>query len=104
MNILRNQHTDIVLVERDLRPVLAEVLLQHSGRMSDETTVRVGRLAGADSLIAYSIEPLPQGGSISTSRYGGAVSGIVELKLVNVEEGTVLFRQRAMATADVPAP
>ena len=38
------------------------------------------------------------------SRYGGPVTGFVELKLVNVEEGTVLFRQRAMATAQVPAP
>ena len=104
LNILRNQHTEIVLVERDLRPVLAEVLLQYSGQISDETTVRVGRLAGADSLITYSIEPFPQSSSSSMSRYGGAVAGMVELKLVNVEEGTVLFRQRAMATADVPAP
>jgi hypothetical protein len=104
LNILRQHHPEIVLVDRDLRPVMNEVLLQHSGRISDETTVRVGRLVGANSLITYNVEPLPQSGADDLSRYGGPVTGFVELKLVSVEEGTVLFRQRAMATAQVPAP
>ncbi len=104
LNILRQHHPEIILVDRDLRPVMNEVLLQHSGRISDETTVRVGRQVGADSLITYNVEPPPQSGADDLSRYGGSVTGFVELKLVSVEEGTVLFRQRAMATTQVPAP
>lgn len=104
LNFLRNRHPDLVLVERDLRPVLDEVLLQYSGRVNDESTVRVGRLAGADSLLVYSIEALPPSIVSSMASHGGTFSGIVELKLLDVERGTVLFRQQAMATAGVPPP
>jgi len=104
LNILRYQHSEIVLVERDLRAVMNEVLLQHSGGISDETTARVGRLVGADTLITYNVEPFLKSSSDDVSRYGGLVTGFVELKLVNVEEGTILFRQRAMAAAQVPTP
>ncbi len=104
LNVLRKQHPDIVLVDRDLRPIMNEVLLQHSGRVSDETTVRVGRLAGADAIITFNVEPLQKSGVEHVAQYGGTVAGYAELKLVLVEVGTILFRQRAMATAQVPAP
>jgi len=104
LNILRSRHPDIVLVERDLRPALAEVLLQHSGRVSDESTVRVGRLAGADSLLVYTIESFSPSAISGIARSGGVVPGTVEVKLLNVEEGTLLFRQQAMGSAFLPAP
>jgi hypothetical protein len=104
LNILRNHHQNIVLVERDLRPVLTEVLLQYSGRINDESTVRVGRLAGADTLLTYSIEPFSQSAANSIVNSGGVVPGAVEVKLINVEEGTLLFRQQAMGSAFLPAP
>jgi len=104
LNILRNHHQDIVLVERDLRPVLTEVLLQYSGRVSDESTVRVGRLAGADTLLIYNIEPFSQSIAGPIVNSGGVVPGTVEVKLMNVEEGTLLFRQQAMGSVFLPAP
>lgn len=104
LNILRNRHQDLVLVERDLRPVLTEVTLQYSGRVSDESTVRVGRLAGADTLLVYKMGPFSESAVSSVVNSGGVISGTVEVKLMSVEKGTLLFRQQAMGSSFLPAP
>jgi hypothetical protein len=89
LNFLRTRHPQMVLVEReDLRTVLDEIGFQYTGHLDEETTIRLGRLTGADSLLIYrSIlqETVPR-------------SAAFELRLLKVENGTTVFRQMTSAT------
>ncbi len=90
LNFLRSRHPELVLVEReDLRTVLDEVGMQYSGRVDDETTVRIGGLAGADSVLTY---------RLAVTETSVAISVYFELRLLNVESGITLFRQITTAT------
>jgi hypothetical protein len=83
LNFLRTRHRNLVLVEReDLRSVLDEVDLQYGGHADDETTIHVGRLVGADSLLTYRVV------LSETDR-----TAALELRLLRVESGTTVFRQ-----------
>ena len=91
LNFLRSRHPGLVLVEReDLRTILDETGMQYTGQTDDETTVRVGKLSGADSLLTY---------RLSVSSSSGPTSASLDLRLLNVENGTTLFRQITTATA-----
>jgi len=89
LNFLRTRHRELVLVEReDLRTVLNEVGIQYGGQVDDDTTIRVGKLVGADSLLTYRLI-LPENNS--------SMSAAFELRLFNVESGTTVFRQMTSA-------
>ena len=88
LNFLRTRHRELVLVEReDLRTVLNEVGIQYGGQVDDDTTIRVGKLVGADSLLIYRLV-LPEESPRSAA---------FELRLFKVESGTTVFRQMASA-------
>ena len=79
-----------MLVEReDLRTVLNEVGMQYTGRVDEETTIRVGKLVGADSLLTY---------RLALSGTDGPMSASFELRLLKVESGITVFRQIASST------
>ncbi|HWF62860.1 MAG TPA: hypothetical protein VN666_21485 [Nitrospira sp.] len=89
LNFLRTRHRDLVLVEReDLKAVLKEMGIQYGGHVDDETSIHIGRLVGADSLLIYRMivpEDMP-------------LSAAFELRLFKVESGTTLFRQTVSAS------
>lgn len=90
LNFLRTRHRELVLVEReDLRTVLNEVGVQYGGQVDDDTTIRVGKLVGADSLLTYRLI-LPENNP--------SISAGFELRLFNVESGTTVFRQMTSAS------
>jgi hypothetical protein len=90
LNFLRTRHRALVLVERqDLRTVLDEVGIQYTGRVDEDTTIRVGKLVGADSLLTY---------RLATSGSGEPMSASFELRLLHVESGITVFRQIASST------
>jgi membrane-associated protease RseP (regulator of RpoE activity) len=62
--------------------------IQYGGQVDDDTTIRVGKLVGADSLLTYRLI-LPENNS--------SVSAAFELRLFNVESGTTVFRQMTSA-------
>jgi membrane-associated protease RseP (regulator of RpoE activity) len=81
----------LVLVEReDLQAVVDEIGIQYAGRVEDDTTVRVGKLTGADSLLTY---------RLMVNATGGQITASFELRLLNVESGINSFRQITTATA-----
>ena len=89
LNFLRTRHRELILVEReDLREVFNEVGIQYAGHVDDDTTIRLGKLVGADSLLTYRLL-LPEDKSL--------VSASFELRLFEVESGTTVFRQTASA-------
>lgn len=90
LNFLRTRHRELVLVEReDLRTVLDEVGIQYTGRVDEDTTIRVGKLVGADSLLTY---------RLALSGTGEPMSASFELRLLKVESGITVFRQIASST------
>ena len=90
LNFLRTRHRGLVLVEReDLRTVLDEVGIQYTGRVDEDTTIRVGKLVGADSLLTY---------RLATSGAGEPMSASFEVRLLHVESGITVFRQIASST------
>lgn len=94
-NFLRTRHRELVLVEReDLRTVLHEVEMQYSGSVDDETTIHLGRLVGADSLLTYRLLVADENRSIAAA---------FELRLFRVESGTTVFRQMASANRSAVA-
>ncbi|MGH7774267.1 MAG: PDZ domain-containing protein [Candidatus Binatia bacterium] len=105
LNVLHKRHPDLVIIEKDaLRSIVDEVVAQHSGRYNEETTVRIGRMIGADSLLTYRIESLPPETAQSIAGTGGEIIGSVEMRVLHVESGITLFRQLAVATVRLPAP
>lgn len=94
LNFLRSRHPQMVLVEReDLQSLSREVDIQYSGRVDDATVVRIGKLAGADSLLLY---------RMLLSGPGKAISATLELRVVQVESGTMPFRQTTTAISALP--
>ncbi len=90
LNFLRTRHRELVLVEReDLRTVIDEVGIQYTGRVDEDTTIRVGKLVGADSLLSY---------RLAISGTGEPMSASFELRLLTVERGITVFRQIASST------
>lgn len=90
LNFLRTRHRELVLVERkDLRTVLDEVGIQYTGRVDEDTTIRVGKLVGADSLLTH---------RLAISGSGEPMSASFELRLLKVESGITVFRQIASST------
>jgi hypothetical protein len=96
LNFLRTRHRELVLVEReDLRRVLDEVGIQYTGRVDEDTTIRVGKLVGADSLLTY---------RLAISGTGEPMSASFELRLLKVESGLTVFRQIASSTDSHSVP
>ena len=96
LNFLRTRHRELVLVEReDLRRVLDEVGIQYTGRVDEDTTIRVGKLVGADSLLTY---------RLAISGSGEPMSASFELRLLKVESGLTVFRQIASSTDSHSVP
>ena len=94
LNFLRSRHPDLVLVERDMNPILKEIHLQHSGKVDDESVVRIGRWAGADVILTYQVEP-SEDSSGSTRQ---STEGTFELRLIHLESATVILQQTVTAT------
>lgn len=105
LNFLRSRHPHIVLVEREtLGLALREVQVQYTGKVADESMVRVGKLAGADTLLTYRLDALAEETITSVGLNGGQVLGSAEFRLLNVESGTTLFRQTVTATISLATP
>jgi hypothetical protein len=102
---LRTFHPTMAIVERDgLEPVTQELVLQHTGKMRDDTMARLGGWKGADTLLIVRIEPMSVDRSQPIAQSGGEVAYSVEIRLAEVETGILLFRQTTSARVQVPPP
>jgi PDZ domain-containing protein len=102
---LRTFHPSMMIVERDgLEPVTQELVLQHTGKMRDDTMARLGGWRGADALLIVRIEQTSTDRLQALTQRGGEVSHSVEIRLAQVETGLLLFRQATNARVQVPPP
>jgi hypothetical protein len=105
LNFLRKRHPSMVIMERDASQfITTEAASQYSGRFDEESTVRMGRLVGADTLLTYRIEPFPEEIFEAVSNHGGDILGEVEMRLLHMESGLTTFRQLGVATVKIASP
>ncbi|MGV7229464.1 MAG: PDZ domain-containing protein [Nitrospirales bacterium] len=105
LNFLRKRHPPMVIMERDASQfITTEAVSQYSGRFDEESTVRMGRLLGADTLLTYRIETFPEETFEAVSNHGGEIMGEVEMRLLHMESGLTTFRQSGVATVKIASP
>jgi len=105
LNFLRKRHPGLVIMERDANQFISEeATSQYSGRFDEESTVRMGKLVGADTLLTYRLAPLPEETLETISNHGGDLSGEVEIRLLHLESGITTFRQSGVATVKIGNP
>lgn len=102
---LRTFHPTLAVVERErLEPVTQELILQHAGRVQDDTVARIGGWKGADSLLIIQIDQISTERLQAVAQEGGKVAHSVEIRLTQVETGLLLFRQTTLAQVRLPPP
>lgn len=102
---LRTFHPAMTIVERDsLEPVTQELVLQHTGKVQDDTMARIGGWKGADSLLIVQIDKIPTEHLQAVAQRGGTVAHSVEIRLAQVETGLLLFRQTTLAEVRLHPP
>jgi hypothetical protein len=95
----------MAIVERDgLEPVTQELVLQHTGKMRDDTMAQLGGWKGADTLLIVRIEQTSADRLHTIVQRGGEVAPLVEIRLAEVETGLLLFRQTTSARIQIPPP
>ena len=102
---LRTFHPTMTIVERDsLEPLTQELVLQHMGKVQDDTMARIGGWKGADALLIVQIEQTSTDRLQRVAQRGGEVAHSVEIRLAQVETGILLFRQATLARVQIPPP
>ena len=89
---LKKQRSWVTIVERrNIDLVMDEQRLQVSGRVADDSAMRVGKLLGADSVLCFRVD-MPSLRDRMLARFYGKMPPLVVLsKIISVESGEVLY-------------
>ncbi|HEY6972720.1 MAG TPA: hypothetical protein VI359_00305 [Nitrospiraceae bacterium] len=99
---LKTQRSWIKIVERrNIGPLTDEQRLQLSGRVGDDSAVRVGKWLGADSIILFRIDMPTWRERLLARFYGKMPPFVVSSKIISVESGEVLYHDIVTA---MPVP
>jgi hypothetical protein len=100
---LKRQRSWMKIVDRrNLDQVTEEQRFQLSGRVADESAVRMGKWIGADSLMLFRIEGPSWRERLLARMYGKMPPFVVSSKIISLESGEVLYHD-VVTTAPVPA-
>ena len=100
---LKRHRSWIKIVDRhNLEQVTEEQRFQLSGRVSDESAVRVGRWIGADSMVVFRIEGPTWRERLLGRMYGKMPPFVVSSKIISLDSGEVLYHDVVSATP-IPA-
>lgn len=96
---LKRQRSWIKIVDRhNLEQMTDEQRFQLSGRVADDSAVRVGRWIGADSMVVFRIEGPTWRERLLARMYGKMPPFVVSSKIVSLESGEVLYHDVVTAT------
>ena len=99
---LKKQRPWIKIVERrDVGQLTDEQRWQLSGRVGDESVVRIGKWLGADSMVLFRIEGPTMRERMLARFYGRMPPFVVSSKIISVESGEVLYHD-IVTTVAVP--
>ncbi|OQW30993.1 MAG: hypothetical protein A4E19_20730 [Nitrospira sp. SG-bin1] len=101
---LKTQRSWIKIVERrDIGRLTDEQRWQLSGRVGDDSAVRIGRWLGADSMVLFRIEGPTMRERMLARLYGRMPPFVVSSKIISVESGEVLYHDVVTAMAVPPS-
>ena len=99
---LKRQRSWIKILERrNIEPLTDEQRFQLSGRISDDSAVRVGKWLGADSMVVFRIEGPTWRERLLARMYGKMPPFVVSSKIISLESGELLYHDIVTA---VPVP
>ena len=99
---LKRQRSWIKILERrNVEPLTDEQRFQLSGRISDDSAVRVGKWLGADSMVVFRIEGPTWRERLLARMYGKMPPFVVSSKIISLESGELLYHDIVTA---VPVP
>ena len=99
---LKRQRSWIKILERrNVEPLTDEQRFQLSGRISDDSAVRVGKWLGADSMVVFRIEGPTWRERMLARMYGKMPPFVVSSKIISLESGELLYHDIVTA---VPVP
>ena len=100
---LKRQRADIKIVERrNLEQLTEEQRFQLSGRVGDDSVVRVGRWLGADSMVLFRIDGPTWRERLLARMHGKMPPFVVSSKIISLESGEVLYHD-VVTAAPMPA-
>ena len=96
---LKQHRSWIKIVDRrNLEQVTAEQRFQLSGRVADDSAVRVGKWLGADSMVVFRIDGPSWRERLLARMYGKMPPFVVSSKIISLESGEVLYHDVVTAT------
>src|SRR5262245_49661267 len=96
---LKQQRSWIKIVDRrNLEQATEEQRFQLSGRVADDSAVRVGKWIGADSMVVFRIEGPTWRERLLARMYGKMPPFVVSSKIISLENGEVLYHDVVTAT------
>jgi hypothetical protein len=99
---LKKQRSWIKIVDRqNLQSLTEEQRLQVSGRVVDDSAVRIGKWLGADSLVLFRIDAPTWRERLLARIHGKMPPFVVSSKIISVESGEVLYHDIVTA---MPVP
>jgi hypothetical protein len=99
---LKKQRSWIQIVERrNIELLTNEQRLQLSGRVADDSAMRVGKLLGADSVLCFRVDMPSWRDRMLARFYGRMPPLVVSSKIISVESGEVLYHDTVIA---MPTP
>lgn len=100
---LKRQRSWIKIVDRrNVDQLTEEQRFQLSGRVADDSTVRVGKWIGADSMVLFRIEGPTWRERLLARMYGKMPPFVVSSKIISLESGEVLYHD-VVTAMPVPA-
>jgi hypothetical protein len=90
-----------ILDRRNMEPLTDEQRLQLSGRVGDDSAVRIGRWLGADSMVLFRIDVPTWRERLLARFYQKMPPLVVSSKIISVESGEVLYHDIVTA---MPVP
>jgi hypothetical protein len=101
---LKKQRSWIKIVERrSMGPLTDEQQLQLSGRVGDDSAVRIGRWLGADSMVLFHIDVPTWRERLLARIHGKMPPLVVSSKIISVESGEVLYHDIVTTMAVPPS-
>jgi len=105
INFLKRQQAGLTVVDREaVAAVQKEFVYQLTGQVSPATMSQIGKHLGADALLLVYFKPIMTDDFSALQANGGPISASVDLRLIDVEEGTALFRTNAASSGIYPRP
>ncbi|HKT35427.1 MAG TPA: hypothetical protein VJR03_11395 [Nitrospira sp.] len=96
---LKRQRSWIKIVDRrNLEQLTEEQRFQLSGRVADDSAVRIGKWIGADSMVLFRIEGPSWRERLLARMYGRMPPFVVSSKIISLESGEILYHDVVAAT------